>query len=119
MSRKFTISQFVALKDAFLRMEEPKDLCKLLNINIKQLINLTKNQSYKAFESHHKGKKRVVVEPNGNLKGIQQKLNHFLQAVYFNHKPECVHGFIKSPKNEKQKCTIISNAKQQDRKSVV
>jgi len=47
MNRRFTISQFVALKDAFLRMGEPKDLCKLLNINIKQLIKLTKNPSYK------------------------------------------------------------------------
>ena len=120
MSRKFTISQFVELKDAFLKLEEPKDLCKLLNINIIQLIKLTKNPGYKAFESHHKGKKRVIAEPNGDLKDIQQKLNYYLQAVYFFHKPDCVHGFIKSPKNEKQKCTIISNAKQHcDKKYVI
>jgi|GEM_PF-7016011 len=110
MSRKFTISQIERLRNQFLSIYEPIELCHLLDITIADLWKYTKNQKYTAFTSIHKGKKRIVVEPNYELKQIQRRLNDFLQAVYYFHKPECVHGFIKSPTNSKDKRSILSNA---------
>ncbi len=53
---------------------------------------------------------RVIQAPNDDLKQIQKKLNYFLQAVYYRLKPDCVHGFVKMPKAEIKKRTIVSNA---------
>lgn len=112
MSRKFTISQFERLKNQFLAIYEPKELCDLLDIKISGLWKFTKYQKYNTFTSIHKGKKRIVVEPNYKLKHLQRQLNDFLQAVYYFHKPDYIHGFVKCPTNSKEKLSILSNAAQ-------
>lgn len=119
MGRQFTISQFERLKNQFLVMSEPTDLCDLLEIKLSVLWKNTTYQKYKTFTSNHKGKKRIVVEPNYELKQIQRRLNYFLQAVYYAHKPDYVNGFIKSPTNSKDKRSILSNAAQHIGKTYV
>ena len=116
MSGKFTISEFKELNDSFLEMNEPQDLAQLLKVNYTELIKLTKKPFYKIFRSEkYKGKRRIIAEPHYRLKQVQNNLNSYLQAVYFFNKPDCVHGFIKSPENHKQKYSILSNAKPQFR----
>lgn len=110
MSRKFTISQFEKLRNQFLSTYDPIELCHLLGMSIADLWKYTKYQKYTTFTSIHKGKKRIVVEPNYELKQIQKRLNYFLQAVYYFYKHDNVHGFIKSPTNSKDKRSILSNA---------
>lgn len=110
MSRKFTISQFRKLNSDFLDVDSPNKLAEILGIKTSVLIKNTKYQRYTSFTSIHKGKKRIVAEPNYELKQIQRRLNNYLQAVYFFNKPEHVHGFVKGVTNEKQKFSILSNA---------
>lgn len=119
MRKNFSISQYEKLKNQFLSIHEPRELCILLGIKFPTLLKHTQNQKYTTFTSHHKGKKRIVVEPNFELKQIQRRLNYYLQAVYFFHKPDCIHGFVKCPKNSIKKCSILSNAAQHVRKPYV
>ena len=42
-----------------------------------------------------------------------------MEAVYYFNRPKCVHGFVKSPSNSKDKYSILSNASQHVKKSFV
>lgn len=110
MSRKFTISQFRKLNNDFLDVESPNKLAEILGIKTSVLIKNIKYQRYTSFTSIHKGKKRIVAEPNFELKQIQRRLNNYLQAIYYFNKHENVHGFVKCVTNEKIRYSILSNA---------
>lgn len=110
MDKTYTISQFEELKNQFLSITEPKELCVLLGIKFSALIKHTGHPKYTTFTSNRRGKKRIVLEPEYPLKNIQKRLNSYLQAVYYFHKPDCVHGFVKCPNDATAKLSILSNA---------
>lgn len=58
-----------------------------------------------------KGGLRKIQSPNEELKMMQQKLNRFLQAMYFEIKPSSVHGFVINPLDIESAYGIHSNAK--------
>jgi len=110
MRKEPNISHFKKLNNAFLSIDEPTKLAHLLGINMKLLIHLTKKRHYKLFITHHKKKKRIIAEPEPMLKHVQQKMNDYLQAVYFFQKPENVQGYVKNPTDAPEKCSFITNA---------
>jgi len=57
-----------------------------------------------------KGGKRNIQSPNEELKGIQFKLNFFLQALYYDVKPKSVHGFVFNPLGIEAGFNIVTNA---------
>lgn len=66
---------------------------------------------YSEFRIRKKGGgHREIEDPFPVLKGIQRRLNRFLQAVYFVRKTKAAYGFILAVKN-KPKRNIVSNAK--------
>ena len=119
MNRKYTISQFDKLYCDFLDIDNPQKLSDLLCINVSDLIKHIRYQAYKSFPVKHGKKRRIIVEPNQELKQIQRRLNNYLQAVYYSYKPDSVHGFVKCPSNSKEKYSILSNASQHVKKPYV
>ncbi len=54
--------------------------------------------------------KREITAPNEDLKQMQKRLNYFLQHIYYTLKPDCVHGFVRTPVREEKISSIVSNA---------
>ncbi len=95
----------------FLRVNSAYAFQHLLRVNpVKFNYHINKPIYFKFNIPKKKNGIRIIQAPNDELKQIQKKLNYFLQAVYYRVKPSCVHGFVKMPKDEIKKCTIISNA---------
>lgn len=67
---------------------------------------------YFAFQiPKKKGDFRKIQSPNEDLKKMQQKLNRYLQAMYYEKKPASVHGFVINPLGVESAYGIHSNAK--------
>lgn len=66
-----------------------------------------------------KGGKRIIQSPNEELKQIQQKLNYYLQAVYYGVKPKSVHGFVFNPNGIEAAFNIVSNASHHCNRKIV
>jgi RNA-directed DNA polymerase len=52
---------------------------------------------------------RTVEAPQGLLRALQGRLANYMQPFYTQHKLPCVHGFVKSFKNQ-PKCGVLTNA---------
>lgn len=90
------------------------DLCSLLNCTRKELFEIIQNRQYAQFTiPKKKGGYRLIESPDEKLKTTQRKIADLLNEDYANHRPKCVHGFVKhifhvpSTKN----IGVISNAK--------
>ncbi|TQM42263.1 RNA-directed DNA polymerase [Flavobacterium branchiophilum] len=95
-----------------LSIEEPFELAKFLTTPIYHLEELLNNPPYKHFTIQKKrGGTRQIFAPENSLKGIQKRLNYFLQAYYLWLKPHHVHGFVINPHYLGTSCNIVENAK--------
>jgi len=57
-----------------------------------------------------KGTFRLVEDPEPRLKRVQKRLNYYLQAVYYFHRPKNAFGFITNPVDDPDQRTIATNA---------
>ncbi|CUV65815.1 RNA-directed DNA polymerase [Sulfurovum sp. enrichment culture clone C5] len=77
--------------------------------------NRKKKYKRKNISKKSGGKRRLLIPPETTDK-LQKKLNRILQTIY--NAPNSVHAFIKSKENEEKK-SIVSNAKQHVKKQIV
>jgi RNA-directed DNA polymerase len=97
---------------AFLSLETPAELCRLLRVTFSQLEEIVNNPVYKHYAIKKKrGGERQIHSPEKELKAIQKKLNYFLQAYYLWIKPNEVFGFVINPRYLETYCNIAENAK--------
>ena len=98
----------------FLSAQSGYELSLVLKISIANLQRLISNR---IFDYTHytipkkKGGERHIFAPGVELKRVQKKLNHYLQAYYLSIKPSQVNGFIPNPSYWKKNCNILENAK--------
>lgn len=94
-----------------LSVQSINDCSKLLNTEQHKLVLLSQKPVYKVYEIPKKnGSYRLIEDPESNLKKVLQRLNSFLQSVYFTKRPDCVHGFCISADREEDR-NILSNAR--------
>jgi len=95
----------------FLKVDTFEELARVLRKKPMQLAAIAANPIYDEFYIPKKnGKKRHIENPNPQLKKIQRRLNEYLQAVYFFHRPACAFGFLSAPKNDPEPRNILTNA---------
>jgi RNA-directed DNA polymerase len=96
----------------FLSIEKPAELTQFLKTSFFQLEEILNNPTYKNYTIKKKrGGTRQIFAPEKQLKGIQKRLNYFLQAYYLWIKPNEVHGFVVNPHYLGNHCNIVENAK--------
>ncbi|MCA0239137.1 MAG: reverse transcriptase family protein [Bacteroidetes bacterium] len=105
-----------ALKDAFLAIRTPADLCSLLAEDMLELSALAlKEDNYEAFfVQKRNGEQRLIENPSPPLKRIQRKLNDCLQAVYHFHRSSAAYGFLSACSDDPPWAHrgIVANARQ-------
>lgn len=95
-----------------LSLENETQLSRMLNISLEALSDVINNPLYQTFEiPKKKGGKRIVYAPDEVLKGIQRKLNSYLNAYYRMIKPEVAYGFVIQPAELGVICPIVENAR--------
>jgi RNA-directed DNA polymerase len=96
---------------ALLSIQEARHLCRYVDVpfhEIERCINAPRYNEIRLKKANGKGK-RLLQEPSMSLKKIQRKLSVGLGAVYALIRPEQVHGFVRSSKDER--IGIVSNAR--------
>ncbi len=108
----FSIKKLNGFKNALLRIRDRAGLCNLLYISYEQLFNSIENAPYHSFHiPKKKGNARLITAPESKLLMDQQRLNLFLQSVYYFHRPPCVHGFVIAAEDDAESLNILTNAK--------
>ena len=98
-------SQFLSLQSAYA-------LSTMFYFNFTKFTYVIQNVTYEKFIIPKKnGGKRIIESPDENLQFIQKKINTYLQAIYFQNKPNEVYGFVQSVINEEHNHNIVTNAK--------
>lgn len=113
MSDKATLSELKKIRDDFLYLDTTDDLAALLNVNPFVLQAAALDPQYHVFHRPKKdGSMRLIENPQKPLKGIQRKLNKYLQAIYFFEKTEAAYGFMIHCAGDKarQHRNIVNNA---------
>lgn len=96
----------------FCRLQKPSEVYDLLKISSKQFKSLTENPTYQTFMIGKKsGGERHIENPNHSLKKVQERLNRYLQAVYYFKKTPLAYGFVLNASKEKDSRDILSNAR--------
>jgi RNA-directed DNA polymerase len=96
---------------AWLSVETPSDLCRLLKTPFFELEQMMNHPVYRSFTiEKRRGGNREIFSPDPDLKRIQRRLNYFLQAHYRCIKPKEVHGFVINPHHPGAYCNIVENA---------
>lgn len=104
-----------ALHDAFLALETPEQLCRMLEEDPLELTALSLNPAYESFYvAKRNGEQRLIEDPNPSLKSVQRKLNEALQAVYHFYRSDAAYGFLTACSDDEpwQHRNIVSNARQ-------
>ena len=110
---EMTLAQFDNKAERFKRLQHPGELANLLKADAKKMAKYATKPYYNVFSIPKKGgEKRVIHNPIHELKQIQQALNLYLQAAYYQIKPPCSYGFIPKPTDEPRPRNIYSNALQ-------
>jgi hypothetical protein len=78
---KLNFEQIQLNASKFLSLKSSNELCKLLNINTNQLLEVF-NATYETISVFKKGKHRVVYKPSPELILIQRELLKYLSSVY-------------------------------------
>jgi RNA-directed DNA polymerase len=105
------LAQIRAQSIVFQAIKNVRELANLLGESSHELSLLALKPHYHVFEIPKKnGKKRIIEAPDENLKKVLQKINDYLQAVYYAKRPSAVYGFCISHTNEEDR-NIVSNAK--------
>ena len=108
-----TLAQFDNRAERFKRLHHPGELASLLKTDAAKLKKYATKPHYHIFSILKKGGgRRVIHNPVHELKKIQQSLNLYLQAAYYQLKPPCSYGFIPKPTDEPKPRNIYSNALQ-------
>ena len=112
-NRKIHIQNGYLLKVGILRrLKRIDQLSSLLRLDPFRLNYHLNKPIYFTFQiPKKKGDFRKIQSPNEELKMMQQKLNRYLQAFYFEIKPASVHGFVINPLGVESAYGILSNAK--------
>ncbi len=96
----------------FCAIKKQKKMAELLGSNKKTLIEILQNAQYQTFTiPKADGGQRVIDTPCEALKGIQRTLQDYLQAVYYQIRPRCVHGAIITAADENKPRNLLTNAK--------
>ncbi len=97
--------------DLFCRLQKPREIFDLLNLNRQAFQELSENPQYQSFKVGKKsGGERHIDNPNYKLKKVQERLNRYLQAVYYQVKSPLAYGFVINSNKEKDRRDILSNA---------
>lgn len=107
-------TSFELAQDAinFCEIKKQKQLAALLGSEKILLENILQNPDYHTFMiPKTNGGQRIIDTPGAALKGIQRKLQDYLQAVYYQIRPRCVHGAITSAADETKPRNLLTNAK--------
>lgn len=111
MADTITIKGMKQRADKFLAVSTFEELALLLKKNSLRLAAMAANPSYQEFQIPKKnGGKRLIENPEKELKKIQRLLNDFLQAVYFSHRTKSAYGFLSVPVDDPSPRHILSNA---------
>lgn len=87
-----------------------KSFLKLFDLPPLVLIRKAMEPSYSVYSIPKKnGGKRLIEDPEDELKAVLRRLNQYLQATYHKIRPDCVHGFCISASTEEDR-NIVSNA---------
>ncbi len=106
-----TLDQYDQLAERFKAIKHSGDLAGLLKADAALLKKLADKPHYQSFTIPKPGGlKRLIHNPYPDLKDIQQKLNLYLQAAYYQLKPPCSFGFIPFPSDETRPRNIYTNA---------
>ena len=96
----------------FCRLQKPSEIYDLLRINVERYKTLTDNPPYQIFTIGKKsGGERRIENPRNALKKVQNRLNDYLQAVYYCIKTPIAYGFIINSTREKDRRDIFANAR--------
>jgi len=108
---ELTIDQLDQLAERFKAIRHPGDLAALLKADAAQLKKLATKPHYSVFSIPKPGgARRVIHNPYPDLKEVQQALNLYLQAAYYQLKPPAAYGFIPRPNDEPRPRNIYTNA---------
>lgn len=105
-------SRYLALKSRELRrLETAEALWYLLKISPYKANLLMQNPPYKVFTVPKKnGSPRTIEDPCNELKTILDRLNDFLQALYFFHKTDAAYGYIIRPDDGIETRNVLTHA---------
>jgi hypothetical protein len=108
---ELTLDQFNRLAERFKAIKHSGDLAGLIKADAAILKKLADKPHYLVFTIPKPGGlKRLIHNPFPDLKEIQQHLNQYLQAAYYQIKPPCSFGFIPLPADESRPRNIYTNA---------
>lgn len=100
------------LKRALLAVRHVRDLAKLLGVESYKLQLLAHRPQYNVFAIPKRdGSQRWIEDPGRPLKEVQQKLNDYLQCVYFFNRPPAAYGFLFQPYGDPEPRNILTNAR--------
>lgn len=106
-----TIKGMDGRRRRFLEVQTTAQMAKLLGKDPLKLAALAAVPRYEEFFIPKKnGGKRLIENPNLELKKVQRKLNDYLQAVYFFHRTPSAYGFITNPVDDPEPRHILTNA---------
>jgi len=106
-----SIAQLAQLSQRFESLATVPALAQLLGTNEQNLQKVALKQEYITFYIPKPGgAKRLIEHPATKLKELQHALNRYLQAVYYEVKPDCAYGFILRPSDDFQPRNIYFNA---------
>jgi len=96
----------------FQSVDTREELCYLLETNEYTADLLIQDPPYNIFTVPKKhGGTRLIEDPTEILQKIQEKLNDYLQPLYYLNKPNAAYGYILHPKDDNEPRNIVTNAK--------
>lgn len=108
---ELTTRQLADLAQRFEALKTPGQLSQLLGVNEATLQKIAAKQEYFSFHIPKPGgERRLIQHPAPPLKNLQQILNRYLQAVYYNIRTDCAYAFIVRPADELRPRNIYFNA---------
>ena len=111
MQTKPTIALLAGLRRAFLDIRSTEDLCELLATDSLHLTTMALQPRYKVFRVPKKnGTFRLIEDPDDALQTVQDTLNDYLQAVYWQQRSPAAYGFLINPQGDDQPRHIETNA---------
>ncbi len=95
-----------------LSIDSKEELLYLLETNEYTADLLIQNPPYNIFNVPKRhGGTRLIEDPTNTLQTIQEKLNDYLQPLYYLNRTNAAYGFILHPKDDDAPRNIVTNAK--------
>lgn len=110
-SFELTLAQVDQKAARFRAIRHPGDLAALLKADAARLKKLSDKPWYQIFSIPKPGgARRIIHNPNPELKLVQQTLNPYLQCAYYVIKPPAAYGYLPKPTDEPEPRSIYTNA---------